>query len=85
MSVMRYKPETEYPQVRWHTAGGNISKNNLAPDLLPLVPRMAICGSCMMVNKGAEARRKTFLREYPQGMDIEALSNFRSNATWFGY
>lgn len=30
----------------------------------------------MMVNKVPKLACKTFLREYPQGMDIEALGNF---------
>ncbi|WP_026959529.1 MULTISPECIES: succinate dehydrogenase/fumarate reductase iron-sulfur subunit [Aliagarivorans] len=39
--------------------------------------RMAICGSCgMMVNGVPKLGCKTFLRDYPQGMKIEALANF---------
>ena len=38
---------------------------------------MAICGSCgMMINRVPKLACKTFLREYPQGMQIEALGNF---------
>ncbi|MCH1923978.1 succinate dehydrogenase/fumarate reductase iron-sulfur subunit [Shewanella sp. C32] len=39
--------------------------------------RMAICGSCgVMVNKVPKLACKTFLRDYPQGMTLEPLSNF---------
>ncbi|QKJ88836.1 fumarate reductase iron-sulfur subunit [Paramixta manurensis] len=39
--------------------------------------RMAICGSCgMMVNGVPKLACKTFLREYPTGIKVEALANF---------
>ena len=89
MSVMRYNPETDNEphavtyqvpydeQTSLLDALGYI-KDNLAPDLsYRWSCRMAICGSCgMMVNKVPKLACKTFLREYPQGMDIEALGNF---------
>lgn len=89
MSVMRYNPETDNEphavtyqvpydeQTSLLDALGYI-KDNLAPDLsYRWSCRMAICGSCgMMVNKVPKLACKTFLHEYPQGMDIEALGNF---------
>lgn len=39
--------------------------------------RMAICGSCgMMVNNVPKLACKTFLRDYTDGMKVEALANF---------
>lgn len=38
---------------------------------------MAICGSCgMMVNNVPKLACKTFLRDYTDGMKVEALANF---------
>jgi fumarate reductase iron-sulfur subunit len=53
-------------------------KDNLDKDLAYRWScRMAICGSCgMMVNKVPKLACKTFLREYPNGLKIEALANF---------
>lgn len=53
-------------------------KDNLAPDLsYRWSCRMAICGSCgMMVNNVPKLACKTFLRDYTDGMKVEALANF---------
>ncbi|MGF1726354.1 succinate dehydrogenase/fumarate reductase iron-sulfur subunit [Photobacterium nomapromontoriensis] len=53
-------------------------KDNLDKDLAYRWScRMAICGSCgMMVNKVPKLACKTFLRDYPNGLKIEALANF---------
>lgn len=53
-------------------------KDNLAADLsYRWSCRMAICGSCgMMINGKPMLACKTFLREYRDGVKIEALGNF---------
>ncbi|ORT51925.1 fumarate reductase [Vibrio sp. qd031] len=53
-------------------------KDNLDKDLAYRWScRMAICGSCgIMVNNVPKLACKTFLREYPTGVTIEALANF---------
>jgi fumarate reductase iron-sulfur subunit len=89
IEVMRYNPEQDsaphfvtYPvpydeQTSLLDALGYI-KDNLAPDLsYRWSCRMAICGSCgMMVNRVPKLACKTFLREYTDGMTVEALANF---------
>ncbi|OBT16405.1 fumarate reductase [Vibrio sp. UCD-FRSSP16_10] len=53
-------------------------KDNLDKDLAYRWScRMAICGSCgIMVNQVPKLACKTFLRDYPNGLTIEALANF---------
>lgn len=94
MEVMRYNPETDDAphfvtydvpydeQTSLLDALGYI-KDNLAPDLsYRWSCRMAICGSCgMMVNRVPKLACKTFMRDYPNGVRIEALGNFLSSAT----
>ncbi|UJD77217.1 succinate dehydrogenase/fumarate reductase iron-sulfur subunit [Photorhabdus luminescens] len=89
VEVMRYNPESDHKphfiayeipydeQTSLLDALGYI-KDNLAPDLsYRWSCRMAICGSCgMMVNRVPKLACKTFLRDYPQGMRVEALANF---------
>lgn len=89
VEIMRYNPETDsapHPVVydvpfdettSLLDALGYI-KDNLAPDLsYRWSCRMAICGSCgMMVDNVPKLACKTFLREYPQGVQIAALGNF---------
>lgn len=89
VEIMRYNPETDqhpHPmvydvpydeQTSLLDALGYI-KDHLAADLsYRWSCRMAICGSCgMMVNRVPKLACKTFLREYPDGMHIEALGNF---------
>ncbi|VTR51189.1 Fumarate reductase iron-sulfur subunit [Serratia fonticola] len=89
IEVMRYNPERDAEphfetfsvpydeQTSLLDALGYI-KDNLAPDLsYRWSCRMAICGSCgMMVNRVPKLACKTFLREYTDGMKVEALGNF---------
>lgn len=89
LDVMRYNPEHDkepylqsfnvpYDETTSLLDALGYIKDNLAPDLTYRWScRMAICGSCgMMVNKVPKLACKTFLREYPSGMRIEALGNF---------
>lgn len=89
LTIVRYNPEIDtapHPepyrvpydeQTSLLDALGYI-KDHLAPDLAYRWScRMAICGSCgMMVNRVPKLACKTFLRDYPQGMEVEALGNF---------
>lgn len=89
VEIMRYNPETDsapHPVVydvpfdettSLLDALGYI-KDNLAPDLsYRWSCRMAICGSCgMMVDNVPKLACKTFLREYPQGVQVAPLGNF---------
>jgi len=89
VEIMRYNPETDsapHPVVydvpfdettSLLDALGYI-KDNLAPDLsYRWSCRMAICGSCgMMVDNVPKLACKTFLREYPLGMQVAPLGNF---------
>ena len=89
IEVMRYNPERDADRISKSLtvpydeqtslldALGYI-KDNLAPDLsYRWSCRMAICGSCgMMVNRVPKLACKTFLREYTDGMKVEALGNF---------
>jgi len=89
VEIMRYNPETDsapHPVVydvpfdettSLLDALGYI-KDNLAPDLsYRWSCRMAICGSCgMMVDNVPKLACKTFLREYPHGMQVAPLGNF---------
>ncbi|MDN5679234.1 MAG: succinate dehydrogenase/fumarate reductase iron-sulfur subunit [Ewingella sp.] len=89
VEIMRYNPETDnapHPVIydvpfdettSLLDALGYI-KDHLAADLsYRWSCRMAICGSCgMMVNRVPKLACKTFLREYPEGMQIAALGNF---------
>ncbi len=89
IEVMRYNPESDAEphfvtyavpydeQTSLLDALGYI-KDNLAPDLsYRWSCRMAICGSCgMMVNRVPKLACKTFLRDYVDGMKVEALGNF---------
>lgn len=89
VEVMRYNPEvdtTPHLQAFYIPYDNSTSvldalsyiKDHLAPDLsYRWSCRMAICGSCgMMVNDIPKLACKTFLRDYPQGLKIEALKNF---------
>lgn len=88
VEVVRYNPETDtaphsaFYEVPYDEttslldALGYIKDNGTGPEL-PLVCRMAICGSCgMMVNNVPKLACKTFLRDYTNGMKVEALGNF---------
>lgn len=88
IEVVRYNPKsiphriahsmkclmTQLPHywMRWATS------KTTAPDLsYRWSCRMAICGSCgMMVNNVPKLACKTFLRDYTDGMKVEALANF---------
>lgn len=89
VEVMRYNPEHDAePRFEAYDVPYDAStslldalgyiKDHLAPDLsYRWSCRMAICGSCgMMVNKVPKLACKTFLRDYPQGVKVEALGNF---------
>ena len=89
VEIMRYNPETDsaphpvvydvpYDETTSVLDALGYIKDHLAPDLsYRWSCRMAICGSCgMMINRVPKLACKTFLREYPQGMQIEALGNF---------
>ncbi|WP_261822412.1 succinate dehydrogenase/fumarate reductase iron-sulfur subunit, partial [Pragia fontium] len=89
VEVMRYNPEHDTaPHFEAYDVPYDAStslldalgyiKDNLAPDLsYRWSCRMAICGSCgMMVNKVPKLACKTFLREYTDGLKVEALGNF---------
>ncbi len=89
VEIMRYNPETDsapHPVVYDVPLDETTSlldalgyiKDNLAPDLsYRWSCRMAICGSCgMMVDNVPKLACKTFLREYPQGMQVAPLGNF---------
>lgn len=89
MSVMRYHPERDAApyfdtfDVPYDNSTSLLDalgyiKDHLAPDLTYRWScRMAICGSCgMMVDGVPKLACKTFLRDYPQGVKIEALGNF---------
>ncbi|MGL4858932.1 MAG: succinate dehydrogenase/fumarate reductase iron-sulfur subunit [Enterobacteriaceae bacterium] len=89
IEIMRYNPEKDSApylkryevsyddQTSLLDALGYI-KDHLEPDLsYRWSCRMAICGSCgMMVNNVPKLACKTFLRDYPQGVRVEALGNF---------
>src|SRR5699024_8289641 len=89
IEIMRYNPEQDsepYAQsfnVPYDSSTSLLEaliyiKDNCAPDLaFRWSCRMAICGSCgMMVNRIPKLACKTFLRDYPQGIKVEALGNF---------
>ena len=89
MSVMRYKPETdEAPHhqtfdVPWDEQTSLLDalayiKDVLDPDLSYRSScRMAICGSCgVMVDGKPKLACKTFMRDYTDGVVIDALGNF---------
>lgn len=86
---MRYNPETDtaphsafyevpYDETTSLLDALGYIKDNLSPDLsYRWSCRMAICGSCgMMVNNVPKLACKTFLRDYTNGMKVEALANF---------
>ncbi len=89
VEIQRYNPEQDVaPHSEWYDvpydeqtslldALGYI-KDNLAFDLsYRWSCRMAICGSCgMMVNQVPKLACKTFLRDYRDGMKVEALAHF---------
>ena len=89
VEVVRYNPETDtaphsafyevpYDETTSLLDALGYIKDNLAPDLsYRWSCRMAICGSCgMMVNNVPKLACKTFLRDYTNGMKVEALGNF---------
>ncbi len=89
VEVMRYNPEHDsepyfqsfnvpYDEATSVLDALGYIKDNLASDLsYRWSCRMAICGSCgMMINKIPKLACKTFLRDYPNGLKIEALGNF---------
>lgn len=89
MEIIRYNPETddvlysvshELPydeQTSLLDALGYVN-DHLAPELsYRWSCRMAICGSCgMMVNQMPKLACRTFLRDYTDGLKVEALGNF---------
>ena len=89
IEVVRYNPEVDtaphsaFYEVPYDATTSLLDalgyiKDNLAPDLsYRWSCRMAICGSCgMMVNNVPKLACKTFLRDYTDGMKVEALANF---------
>ncbi|GHU03704.1 succinate dehydrogenase iron-sulfur subunit [Alphaproteobacteria bacterium] len=89
ISVMRYAPEKDekpYHQgfdVPWNEQTSLLDalahiKDHLAPDLAYRSScRMAICGSCgVMANGTPKLACKTFLRDTPNGVTVDALGNF---------
>ncbi|MGP1956323.1 MAG: succinate dehydrogenase/fumarate reductase iron-sulfur subunit [Arsenophonus sp. NC-PE1-MAG3] len=89
IEIMRYNPENNYapysvtykvPYDEQTSLLDALSyiKDNLSPDLsYRWSCRMAICGSCgMMANKVPKLACKTFLRNYTNGLKVEALENF---------
>ncbi len=89
VEVVRYNPETDtaphsafyevpYDETTSLLDALGYIKDNLSPDLsYRWSCRMAICGSCgMMVNNVPKLACKTFLRDYTNGMKVEALANF---------
>lgn len=89
IEVMRYNPEQDSAPhwVQYRVPSDdqtslldalNYIKDYLAPDLsYRWSCRMAICGSCgMMVNNIPKLACKVFLRDYPDGLRVEALANF---------
>lgn len=88
MEVMRYNPEQDREpyfeafDVPYNTQTSLLDalgyiKDNLAPTSYRWSCRMAICGSCgMMVNNVPKLACKTFLRDYTNGLKVEALGNF---------
>lgn len=89
MEIMRFNPERDNEphfdtfDVPYDDATSVLDalgyvKDNLAADLsYRWSCRMAICGSCgMMINGKPMLACKTFLREYKEGVKIEALGNF---------
>lgn len=89
VEVVRYNPETDtaphsafyevpYDETTSLLDALGYIKDNLSPDLsYRWSCRMAICGSCgMMVNNVPKLACKTFLRDYTNGMEVEALANF---------
>ncbi|WP_413735472.1 succinate dehydrogenase/fumarate reductase iron-sulfur subunit [Sodalis sp. RH21] len=89
LNIMRYNPEHDdaprgvtfdvpYDQQTSLLDALGYIKDNLAPDLsYRWSCRMAICGSCgMMVNRVPKLACQTFLRDYPDGMNVAALNHF---------
>lgn len=89
IEVMRYNPEKDgkpyfqtfmvpYDNSTSLLEGLSYIKDHLAPDLsYRWSCRMAVCGSCsIMANGIPKLSCKTFLRDYPNGVRIEALANF---------
>lgn len=89
IEVMRYNPEeNDKPYLQTFSIpydnsmslleALNYIKENLAPDLsYRWSCRMAVCGSCsIMANGFPSLACKTFLRDFPSGVRIEALANF---------
>ena len=89
IEVVRYNPEVDtaphsaFYEVPYDATTSLLDalgyiKDNLAPNLsYRWSCRMAICGSCgMMVNNVPKLACKTFLRDYTDGMKVEALANF---------
>lgn len=88
IEVVRYNPEVDtaphsaFYEVPYDAttslldALGYIKDNGTGPEL-PLVLPYGDCGSCgMMVNNVPKLACKTFLRDYTDGMKVEALANF---------
>ena len=89
IDILRYRPESDNEPV-WQSYDVPYTREMSLLEALAYIKdeldptlsyrwscRMAICGSCgMMVNGVPKLGCKTFLRDYRDGMKIEALANF---------
>ena len=89
LQIMRYNPEADtMPRLRGYDVPWDAStsfldalgyvKENLDPSLSYRSScRMAICGSCgVMINGVPKLACKTFLRDYSDGVTVEAMTHF---------